>query len=208
LSNLETQITIMNKTLFLDRDGTLNALVYYPDTDEWESPRTVIDFSLLAGVTDALCDMQALGWSFIVISNQPSYAKGKTSISALNEVHDELVRQLASRGIILKGAYYCHHHPKAVVPELAVRCECRKPDIGMLTKAQHAYNLDLMQCWFIGDQDSDIFCGQRAGCQTIQLDYVPSQNKRGQAKPNSLCADLSAALAIVRSSTEVKEDLS
>ena len=30
----------------------------------------------------------------------------------------------------------------------------------------------------IGDQDSDVLCGQQAGCRTVLLDYAPSANKR------------------------------
>jgi D-glycero-D-manno-heptose 1,7-bisphosphate phosphatase len=196
------------KVIFLDRDGTLNTLVYYNDTDEWESPRTVVDFCLLSGVVDALHQMQLCGWSFIIVSNQPSYAKGKTSLDDLNNIHYELIRQLDANGIMLTDSYYCYHHPKAIVPELAIPCECRKPSVGMLKKAQQTYQLNLKQCWFIGDQDSDISCGQQAGCRTIQLNYVPSQNKRGQVKPNALCTNLSDAFAFIRSSNEIKEALS
>jgi D-glycero-D-manno-heptose 1,7-bisphosphate phosphatase len=195
----------MSRAIFLDRDGTLNSLVYYPDTDEWESPRTVRDFLLLPGAVDALKALAAQGWSFIVVSNQPSYAKGKTSLAELQAIDDEFQRQLNEQGVTLQAAYYCHHHHKAVVPELAVNCDCRKPGIGLLLKAQSAHGLDLAQCWFIGDQDADVQCGQRAGCMTIQLNYGPSQSKRGTATALYHCENLTEALGIISASPEIIE---
>lgn len=193
----------MSRSIFLDRDGTLNALIYYADTQEWESPRTVDDFAMLPGVLDALEALSLSGWSFILVSNQPSYAKGKTSLEALNAIHDALERQLRQHRIRLQEVYYCYHHPQGMVPALTTICDCRKPKIGSLLKAQQQYMLDLSQCWFIGDQDSDVLCGAAAGCKTIQLTYEPSRSKRGSTVPDYRCNDLSEALRIITPSIRV-----
>src|SRR5262249_47061373 len=126
----------MSRSIFLDRDGTLNTLVYYPDTNEWESPRTVEDFALLPGALNAIQALTVVGWSLILVSNQPSYARGKTALRQLKAIHTELEQQLRARHISFQDVYYCYHHPQGIVPELTIPCDCRKPGIGSVLKAQ------------------------------------------------------------------------
>ena len=80
----------MTRALFLDRDGILDELVYYPSSGEWESPRTLDDLVML-DVADALQRFADAGWLLIVITNQPSAAKGKATREALQEVQDFVV---------------------------------------------------------------------------------------------------------------------
>ncbi|MEO0564004.1 MAG: histidinol-phosphatase, partial [Chloroflexota bacterium] len=78
------------RAIFLDRDGVLNELIYYPDFEEDESPRKPEDLRLLPGVPRALRALQSAGWALILVSNQPSYAKGKCSLEDLKAVHKRL----------------------------------------------------------------------------------------------------------------------
>ena len=193
--------------IFFDRDGVLNSLVYYADTAEWESPRNARDFQLMPGALDVLSTLRQAGWLLFLVSNQPSYAKGKTSLEALHAVHAELDRHLnESYQVSFAGVYYCYHHPQGVVPDYTRVCECRKPGIGSLLKAQAAYDLDLSACWFVGDQDTDVECGQRAGCHTIQIAYAPSQNKRGRSHPDYSCRDLAAIATIIGNAAKVSTE--
>jgi D-glycero-D-manno-heptose 1,7-bisphosphate phosphatase len=187
----------MNRGIFLDRDGVLNALVYYADSGEHESPRSPADLILLPGVPDALRRLREQGWPLFIVTNQPSYAKGKTSLENLQAVHQRLIMLLAQEGIAVQEAYYCYHHPDSIIAEFSGACDCRKPGIGSLLRARDTYRLELSQCWMIGDQDTDIKCGQNAGCKTIQLVYGPSQHKRGASQPDYQCDTLAQAVDIV-----------
>ncbi|MBA3872815.1 MAG: HAD-IIIA family hydrolase [Anaerolineae bacterium] len=168
----------MTRAVFLDRDGTLNPLVYYADTQEYESPRTAQALILLPDILPALQLLAVNGYQLFLVSNQPSYAKGKTSLGNLEGVHRKLVDQLTAADVQLTEAYYCYHHPKGVIPAYTMVCDCRKPAIGSLLKAQDSFSINLKESWMIGDQVSDVSCGQNAGCRTILLDYAPSTNKR------------------------------
>ncbi|MFN8419814.1 MAG: HAD-IIIA family hydrolase [Anaerolineae bacterium] len=170
--------------IFLDRDGTLNHLVYYADTDEWESPRTSDTLRLIDGVDVALRRLIEAGWFLFLVSNQPSYAKGKTSLENLQAVHNALDAQLLHSGVHLSAAYYCYHHPRGIVPAYTTNCECRKPGTKSLREAAASFDLELNNCWMIGDQDSDVQCGQNAGCRTILLEYSHSASKRGNSRPD------------------------
>jgi D-glycero-D-manno-heptose 1,7-bisphosphate phosphatase len=187
----------MNHAVFLDRDGTLNALIYYADTKEYESPRTPEELALLPNVETALRRLSAHDYKLFLISNQPSYAKGKTSLENLQAVHMKLTYLLNQGGVQLTDAYYCYHHPNGIVPAYKTVCNCRKPGIESLLLAQQTYNITLNESWMIGDQDSDVRCGHKAGCRTILLDYAPSANKRDvtpDSRPDARCASLLEAI--------------
>ena len=178
------------RAVFLDRDGVINKLVYYADRDEYESPRVAADFELLPDVLDALKALRAAGWALFLVSNQPSYAKGKTTLQALYDVHDRMEALLVQSGIQFEAFYYSYTHPDGVVPQYTGESAYRKPNPGFLLQAQADYDLDMAGCWMAGDRDSDIFCGQRAGCKTAQIAYIHSAPKRGQSQPDWQCADL------------------
>ena len=75
----------------------------------------------------------------------------------------------------LSGIYYCPHHVDGVIPELTIRCDCRKPRPGLLLRAAAELHLDLRCSWFVGDILDDIEAGNRAGCRTILVDLGTEQ---------------------------------
>ena len=183
--------------LFLDRDGILNELVFYTSSNEWESPRIRADFRLRPGVLEALTDFTKAGWPLFLVSNQPSFAKGKTSMADLRDVHAALLEALAPHGVAFREAYYCYHHPDAVVPALKGPCVCRKPSPHFLQEAARVHGVDLAASWMVGDQDMDLLCGRNAGCRTILIPNPHSASKRGGVVPDRICDDLAQVLPIL-----------
>ena len=53
--------------------------------------------------------------------------------------------------------------------ELKMDCACRKPKPGLLLQAAEKYNLNLVECWMIGDSERDILAGHCAGVRTAFL---------------------------------------
>ena len=80
---------------------------------------------------------------------------------------------LGEVGAFINAIYFCPHHPdKGFVGEieaLKIECNCRKPEPGMLLNAKDDYNLDLKQCWMVGDSQNDIMAGKNAGCKTALI---------------------------------------
>ena len=185
------------RAVFLDRDGVINHNVYYADTGEWESPRKVADFALMEGVLAALASLQRAEFLLFVVSNQPSFAKGKTSLNDLRAIHIQMERLLSASGIQLSEAYYCFHHPRGTVPELAGPCECRKPSPHFLLAAARDYGIELPDSWMIGDRDTDIECGHAAGVQTIQVEGDHPSPAPRRAAPKFKAAALPDAAAVI-----------
>ncbi|HEU4326478.1 MAG TPA: HAD family hydrolase [Roseiflexaceae bacterium] len=151
-----------HRAVFLDRDGTLVHARHYPSRPE--------ELLLYDGIGAGLRRLQAAGWKLIVITNQAGIARGYFDESALTRMHDHLRAELARAGVQLTAIYHCPHHPEGVVPGLAVHCECRKPEPGMLPRAAREHALDLHRSWFVGDILDDVEAGNRAGCRSILVD--------------------------------------
>ncbi|HEX7155392.1 MAG TPA: HAD-IIIA family hydrolase [Thermoanaerobaculia bacterium] len=184
----------MTRALFLDRDGVLDALVHYSSHDEWESPRSAADVRILPGVPDALRRAQAAGWLLFIITNQPSYAKGKVSLEGLHEAHEAVLRGIE---VPVTKSYTCYHHPHAILEELKVACECRKPGTLFLRQAHEEFGVDLGQSWFVGDQDSDLRAGRAAGTRVALIESPGSEHKRGTVEPDVRFGSLAEFVAHV-----------
>lgn len=189
--------------VFLDRDGVLNALVPDPETGLPESPVHSRDVELLPGAVDGLQTLRELGVPLVVISNQPSAAKGKSTLEDLRGVHEAVHAELEAAGVGLDSYEYCFHHPDGI-GELGRRCDCRKPQPGMILRAAAALGCDdLQRSWMIGDSEVDVKAGLRAGCRTILVEHTQSSHRRSaDAHPDERVATLADAADIITSRLE------
>jgi len=187
-----------SKAVFLDRDGVINPLVYNPNTSEYESPHCPEDFSVYTYVTKSLKLIKENDFKIIIVSNQPSYAKGKTSLENIKAIENLFADFSIENGDLIDEYYYCYHHPSGIVPEYSIVCRCRKPDTLFIEEAVEKFNLDKGSCCFIGDQDTDIKCGKAMGFYTIKINNKYSMLKSGTVMPDVFASDLyDAALKII-----------
>ena len=186
----------MKKAIFLDRDGVINKLIYNPNTKEYESPHHRKDFELHHGAIESL-NLLKKDFLLFLISNQPSYAKGKTSLENIKSIHHKLHKLLMKNNIAFIEYFYCYHHPDGIVNEYSFECECRKPNPFFLLHAKNKYTIDMKNSWFIGDQDTDIFCGQKANLKTILIKNEKSEKKRGKSNPEFYADNLIEAVKII-----------
>ena len=187
----------MRRALFLDRDGILNELVYYESSREWESPRTAQDLKLIEGTSAPLQRFVDAGWLLVIVTNQPSFAKGKTSKQDLLDVHAAVEKSL---GVPIARSAMCFHHPEATVAEMRVVCECRKPGAKSVLDAARDLDIDLAASWMVGDQDTDLACGRAAGCRVALIEHPGSAHKRGGVEPDARCADLEELAGLILTS--------
>jgi D-glycero-D-manno-heptose 1,7-bisphosphate phosphatase len=176
--------------VFLDRDGTLVHPRHYPSRPE--------HLRLYDGVGAWLRRLRERGFRLVVITNQSGLARGYFDEADLEAMHAHLAAELARDGVTLDGIYHCPHHPDGVRPELAIRCDCRKPQPGLLLRAADELHLDLAQSWFVGDILDDVEAGHRAGCRAILVDLgtetLPAADLR---QPEVVASDTLHALDII-----------
>lgn len=177
--------------IFLDRDGVLNPLVLNEATGRMESPLTPEDFHLEDGVPGALLRLQDAGYPLILVSNQPNYALGKSSLEMLSSIHDKLLLELTQAGVHFIQFCYCLHHPRGVTVGYGRVCPCRKPSPWFLLRARDDLQLSLAHSWMIGDQATDTQCGRAAGVRTIRITGAESDEARSVTVDDP-CADFFA----------------
>jgi D-glycero-D-manno-heptose 1,7-bisphosphate phosphatase len=187
----------MNKAVFLDRDGVINKLVYNQQAKDYTAPLDTKDFKFYPWTLNVLNKLKRKGFLLFLISNQPDYAKGKTSLKNIKQIHQMLHRYLQAGGIDFTEYYYCYHHPQGKISAYRLDCACRKPKPFFLLKAKAKYMLDMKKSWFIGDSDSDVSCGKAAGTKTILINEKCSKEKRGKTRPDFWADNLKDALKII-----------
>jgi len=188
----------MNSAVFLDRDGVINYNILNDTVGQWESPHSLEDFRLFPWTIDSLRELQDLKLQLFLISNQPSFAKGKISLENIAAIQAKLHAILIDNKIYFSDYFYCYHHPAGIVPELSTKCVCRKPGTFFIEKAAKEHILDLKTCWMIGDRDSDIICGHNAGLMTIRVIDSDSMQQEASSTPNFKVNDLREAVDIIR----------
>ncbi|MFA5356666.1 MAG: HAD-IIIA family hydrolase [Candidatus Omnitrophota bacterium] len=187
----------MRKAIFLDRDGVINRLVFNRKSKEYGAPLSAGDLKIYPGTDKILKKFMRMGYLLFLISNQPDYAKGYTTLKNIKSVQKRLRGYFNAKGIKFSGYFYCFHHPMGIIPGYGRDCLCRKPGTFFLTKAKRRYSLDMKGSWFIGDSDSDTICGKRAGMKTVLIEQERSRHKRGASRPDFFVPGLSGALRVI-----------
>ena len=192
----------MYRGVFLDRDGVINELIYYPEHGVVDSPFTVEQVRLIPGVCEAINKFHELGFKVIIVSNQPGMAKGYLSQGVFDKIRKKMNDELAKEGASCDGEYYCFHHPAAKVARLKTNCECRKPKPGLLLQAAKDLNIDLSRSWMIGDGLTDVQAGKSAGCRTILLGKMKCElcdlMDEQDARPDFVAANLLEAAKLIQ----------
>lgn len=147
------------RCVFFDRDGIVNAS---PGAGADRYVMRWEDFHLLPEFVEALRVVRAHGYQAVIVTNQRAVARGLVSAEDVASMHRSL-RDLLSK------SYSLDLLDVACCPHDVGECDCRKPAPGMLLSMAAKHNLDLAASWMVGDAETDIEAGRRAGCRTIRV---------------------------------------
>ena len=126
------------RALFIDRDGTINKDCPYCHDPE--------DLTVYDDAVEIMKDYINRGYLIIIITNQSGINRGYFTDEEFHVFHNELLKQLEERGVVIDKTYYCPHRPDE-------NCECRKPKLGMIKKAMEDFDIDLENSIINGDRD-------------------------------------------------------
>ena len=138
----------MKPAVFLDRDGVL--------IEERNYLHRVEDVALLPGVAAALRRLADAGLKLFIVSNQSGVGRGYFTLADVERVNEHLRRELARAGVRFEKIFIA---PEA--PDQPSRG--RKPSPQFLFDARDEFNLNLAECFMVGDKLIDLECGWNAG---------------------------------------------
>lgn len=147
-----------SKALFLDRDGVINVERCYVHTRE--------AFEFQDGIFELYRAAQELGYTLLVVTNQAGIAREYYTEADFLDLSEWMIQQFADREIRISRVYYCPFHPIHGVGKYRVDSPDRKPNPGLLLRAQAEFGLDLPSSALIGDQLSDIAAATATGINT------------------------------------------
>lgn len=145
-------ITSLPRAVFLDRDGTLiHNVPYCSDPAEVQ---------VLPGVAQSLRKLREHGYKLVIVTNQSGIGRGYFEEEKFWKVQAAFEQQIGPN--IIDATYFCADHPDKATDR-------RKPGPGMLIEAAYDLKLDLASCFMIGDSESDVEAGIRAGVKAAIL---------------------------------------
>ncbi len=166
----------IEKVVFLDRDGVINA-------DSPDYIKSWGEFRFLPGSLDAIRRLTEGGFAVIVITNQSAVGRGMISEETLRDIHRRMRKAITESGGEITDIFYCPHRPDE-------ECGCRKPKPGMIMEAARRYDIDLSAAWMIGDSAKDIECGRNAGCgRTILVETGTGINAKRILESKNIMPD-------------------
>jgi D,D-heptose 1,7-bisphosphate phosphatase len=149
---------MLDKAVFLDRDGTIARDVHYCRRPE--------DFEILPTVPQAIRLLNERGFRVLVITNQSGIARGYFTEETLAQIHQKMADELTKQDARIDAIYYCPHHPDN-------GCECRKPKTGLFYQAAQDLGIDFSRSYVVGDSQMDINAGKALSCKTVLVTTGP-----------------------------------
>jgi glycosyltransferase involved in cell wall biosynthesis len=122
----------------------------------------------------------------------------------LDAILAHLQNLLAADGAALDKIYFCPHHPKGVLPEFTLRCECRKPGSLLYRRAVAELGIDPKKSFVIGDSLRDIGGARSIGVPAfgVRTGYACEDADRYEGAPpvpapDRMFDDVGAAVAFI-----------
>ena len=149
-------MTALTKAIFFDRDGVVNRRIKGGYVRNWS------EFELLPDVGPVVAEVKRRGYKAIIITNQRGVGTGVMTESDLTEIHDELQK-------LLDESHRARFDDILFCTDASRDSARRKPSPAMLLEAAERWNIDLSASWMVGDSESDVVAGERAGTRTAYL---------------------------------------
>jgi len=177
---------IENRYIIIDRDGTIIIDKNYlsdPDQIEFET-RAIAGLRL----------MRSFGFRLLIVTNQSGVGRGYFSLEQMNETNSKLIGMLEQNGIKIEGIFSCPHSPDK-------NCDCRKPNIGLITEAKEKFGFKPGNCIVIGDKAADIKLGKNicAGTILVRTGYGQKTESLDNTTPDVIADNLEAAAYEIQS---------
>lgn len=190
MMNLHAMESGNHSALFLDRDGVINHRLIGQYVTAWNQ------FEFLPGVTEAIAILKNYYRRIFIVTNQQGIGKGLMTDEDLETIHRNMLEQIHAAGGQIDKVYYC--------PDLAGSGSLRrKPLPGMALEAATDFpDIDLKKSVMVGDTESDIAFGEKAGMQTVLITPQTIEMEKLTVKPLRVEKDLLSFALLIKEDNE------
>ncbi len=150
----QVKFKISQKAAFLDRDGVINEDIGYLNN--------IKDFKWIEGAIEALKILKENNFLIIIISNQSGVSRGYFSKKDVHNLHKWINLQLSEHNVKIDDFFFATEHPDAETSKTR-----RKPSPRMIEEAIEKYNLNIDDCFMIGDKDIDVLAAKNANIRAF-----------------------------------------
>jgi D-glycero-D-manno-heptose 1,7-bisphosphate phosphatase len=162
------------------------------------------DVRFLPGAARAVALLNQAGLAVVLVTNQSGIGRGYYTWHEFEAVQAVVTAGLGDAGAWLDGLWACAYHEDGRGEYRKSDHPFRKPNPGMLLEAAAEMELDLTLAWMIGDKESDLEAGFRAGVRGViavsqgAQDVAASFRRKHTGELEVLdCKDLSEAAAVI-----------
>lgn len=144
---------IFEKTVGLDRDGTINR-------DLGTYVTTPNDFFPIPGSIEAITMIRDKGYNVVILTNQAGIMKGVMTPEDVDAVHQHLLDLLGNAGCrSINGIYYSTTNLKEDI--------YAKPNVGMFKRAETEMRVKFKGGYYVGDKISDLKAAERIHAKPV-----------------------------------------
>jgi imidazoleglycerol-phosphate dehydratase/histidinol-phosphatase len=144
------------RILFIDRDGTL---ILEPPDQQIDSLEKL---ELMPGVIPALLELRQAGYEFVIVSNQDGLGTESFPTTDYEIPQQKMLAIFESQGVTFSAVLVDPHFEHENAPT-------RKPGIGMVLDYLKSGELDLGDCWVIGDRETDLMLAENMGIGGLRI---------------------------------------
>ena len=149
----------MKKILFIDRDGTI---LKEPEDEQIDSFQK---FQFVPGAIGALSFIAAhTDYQFVLVSNQDGLGTDSYPESDFWPTHNLMLDILQGARIAFAAQHIDRSFPEDNLPT-------RKPGTAMLAQYINDAEVDMSDCYVIGDRENDRLLAQNLGCRYLFPDW-------------------------------------
>ena len=181
--------------LFLDRDGTIVEEVSY-----LHRPK---DVTLIPGAAQVIRTANKKNMPVIIVTNQAGIGRGYYDWTAFHAVQNLILEILASKNAFIDAVFACPFHLEGKGSNLVKNHPDRKPNPGMLLKAQESLSIDLQNSWIVGDRQTDLGAGHAANCKGGVHVLTGHGSENGEAKISRTFSSENFQVIICKSISEI-----
>lgn len=143
------------KGLFLDRDGVINQNIHFAIAQK--------DIKFIEGIFELVQHAKLKDYIPIVVTNQSGIGRGYFTEEDFHKLMRWMLNIFKKENAEIAGYYFSPFHPIHGIGKYKCNHSFRKPNPGMIFKAQKDFHINLHESLLIGDSISDIDAGISAG---------------------------------------------